>query len=63
MKATVKSIETFETTVVKVFCPACGETNTYEYPYDEGFCETKREEPCTYCDALLEFCYGEKNAE
>lgn len=60
MKATVLDVDSYTTTIVTVECPVCGKVNNYEYPFDEGFCETKREEPCPNCDTLLEFCYGEK---
>jgi len=60
MKGIVKSVDTFETTVVDVECPACGTVTSFEYPYDEGYYKTNRTEKCGECDEELEFTYGEK---
>ena len=65
MKATVKQVDTYETTVVEVICPLCGEVSTYEYPFDEGYYKTERSEPCKNpegCEAILEFSYGYKKS-
>lgn len=61
MKAKVKSVDTFETTVVEVICPLCEYVSTYQYPFDEGFYRTERSEPCKNpdgCDEMLDFSYG-----
>ena len=60
MKAIVQKVDKFTTTVVTVLCPVCGHLTIYNYPFDEGFLYTEREEPCEECETILEFTYGDK---
>lgn len=60
MKGIVINVDTYETTVIEVECPLCGNVSTFEYPNDDGYFKTERTASCEECGEELEFSYGNK---